>query len=172
MKEPWSIQSRAHRCTITERPFADGETVHAALFPDPESSGYLRRDYCAEAWQARAADEPAPFSHWLSTYEKPVPEEKTQLASDDPESLLRRLIEEERAESENTRYILALMLERKKILKETDTQSLPSGLLRVYEHRKSGETFLIKDPGIPLADVARVQAEVTALLDPDTPASP
>jgi hypothetical protein len=60
-----------------------------------------------------------------------------------------------------------VMLERKKLLRETDTQEVPSGILRVYEHRKTGDVFLIKDPQIPLSDVDRVQEEVRALLDPE-----
>lgn len=82
-----------------------------------------------------------------------------------PEELLERLIEEDQEHTENTRYILAVMLERKKLLRETDNQQTPNGILRVYEHRKSGEVYLVRDPNIPLEEVERVQAEVFALLD-------
>ena len=58
------------------------------------------------------------------------------------------------------------MLERQKLLRETDTQEVPSGILRVYEHRKTGDVYIIKDPQIPLSDVDRVQEEVRELLDP------
>jgi hypothetical protein len=85
---------------------------------------------------------------------------------DDPETLLRRLVEEEEEHTENARYILAVMLERQKLLRETDTQKLPSGLLRVYEHRKTGDVFIIKDPQIALTDVEKVQDEIRELLDP------
>ena len=60
------------------------------------------------------------------------------------------------------------MLERKKLLRETDTQEIPSGILRIYEHRKSGDVYIIKDPQISLTDVDRVQEEVRQLLDPST----
>ena len=53
MKEPWSIKSRAHKCAATEADFEDGQTIHAALFPDPESSGYLRQDFSVEAWEKK-----------------------------------------------------------------------------------------------------------------------
>ncbi|MDB4493511.1 hypothetical protein N9227_00600, partial [bacterium] len=58
-------------------------------------------------------------------------------------------------------------LERQKLLRETDTQEIPSGILRVYEHRKTGDVYIIKDPQIPLSEVDRVQEEVRQLLDPD-----
>ena len=77
------------------------------------------------------------------------------------------MVEEDEEHTENARYILAVMLERQKLLRETDTQEVPSGILRVYEHRKTGDVYIIKDPQIPLSDVDRVQEEVRQLLDPD-----
>jgi len=38
------------------------------------------------------------------------------------------------------------MLERKKLLRETDNQPTNNGILRIYEHRKTGEVFIIRDP--------------------------
>jgi len=167
MKEPWSIKSRARLCAGSERTFEDGEKIHAAIFPDPESSGYLRKDFSDEAWKKRGADAEVPFSHWKTIFKLPTAEEKTEaVVQDDPETLLRRLVEEEEEHTEKARYILAVMLERKKILKETDTQQLPGGILRVYEHRKTGDVFIIKDPQIALADVEMVQDEIRQLLDP------
>jgi hypothetical protein len=67
--------------------------------------------------------------------------------------------------TENTRYILAVMLERRKLLRETDHQRTPNGILRVYEHRKTGEVYLIRDPDIPLSEVEAIQNEVMVLLE-------
>ncbi len=172
MKEPWSIKSRSKTCAASEEAFKDGETIRAAIFPDPESSGYLRKDYKVEAWE-KSEDDEAPFSTWLTTYTPPVIEEKPEaVVQDDPETLLGKLIEEDEAHTENARYILAVMLERKKLLRETDTQELPTGKLRVYEQRKSGDIYIIKDPQIPLSDVDKVQEEVRALLDPQPEPEP
>jgi len=166
MKEPWSIRSRAKECAVSGVAFEPGQKIRAAIFPDPDSSGYLRRDFTVEAWAAREQED-TPFSTWLTTYHPPVIEEKAEdVVEQDPETLLRRMIEEDEEHTENARYILAVMLERQKLLRETDTQQIPSGLLRVYEHRKTGDVFIIKDPQIPLSDVDRVQEEIRELLDP------
>ena len=82
-----------------------------------------------------------------------------------PEEILVRLVEEDEDHTENTRYILAVMLERQKLLRETDSQRTPNGILRVYEHRKTGEVYLIRDPDIPLSQVEAVQNEVFVLLE-------
>lgn len=180
LAEPWHLRSRGRECAATQRPFTDGDSIITALFPDPESSGYLRRDYSEEGWKAMQQYGDPPFSFWRTRYaalignEEPDPVEKLS-----PEELLRRLVEEDEDHTENTRYILAVMLERRKLLRETDSQRIPNGILRVYEHRKTGEVFMIRDPDIPLSEVEAVQAEVFALLEndgrtpePEAPADP
>jgi len=169
LTEPWSIKSRAHTCSVTNRQFVDGETFYTAIFPDPDTNnaGYLRKDFCTEAWKSRPpSSDPndEPFSFWTSTYHAPVKEKKIEVTKDSPETLLRRLIEEDEAHTENARYILAIMLERKKQLVEADSQATPSGIIRIYEHRKSGDVFIIKDPNIALADIEKIQQEVADLL--------
>jgi hypothetical protein len=82
------------------------------------------------------------------------------------EELLKKLVEDDLEHTENTRYILAVMLERQKLLRETDTQPTSNGILRIYEHRKTGEVFIVKDPNIPLDEVEKIQLEVMELLAP------
>jgi hypothetical protein len=164
--ESWHVRSRSRACAATEKPFSDGETIITALYPDPESSGYLRRDYTVEAWGGLPDDADQPFSFWKTSYRAPGTD-----GGEDPmvklsaEELLRRLVDEDEEHTENTRYILAVMLERQKLLRETDSQRTPSGILRVYEHRKTGEVFLVRDPDIPLDQVEAVQTEVAVLLE-------
>lgn len=166
LAESWHIRSRSRSCSASERPFQDGETIITALFPDPESSGYLRKDFCLDAWTQRTTEAPPPFSFWKAVYHAPVAQEKpNSFQRESPEELLRRLVEEDQDHTENARYILAVMLERQKTLRETDTQTTPTGILRVYEHRKSGDIFIVKDPNIPLSEVEKVQADVIELLE-------
>lgn len=165
LNEPWSIKSRAHVCAVTEQHFTDGESFYTALFPDPESSGYLRKDFSAEGWENRGEDGEQPFSFWGSVYRAPVKEEEVEVTEESPEDLLRRLIEEDEEHTENARYILAVMLERKKLLVEADNQPVGDGIIRIYEHRKTGDVFIVKDPNIPLDQVETVQEEITILLE-------
>ncbi len=165
LHEPWSIKSRAHVCAVSERHFEDGESFCTAIFPDPESSGYLRKDFSTDAWEQRAEDELVPFSFWQSVYRAPVKEEEIEVTEESPEDLLRRLIEEDEEHTENVRYILAVMLERKKQLVEVDNQPTATGIIRIYEHRKSGDVFIVKDPNIPLSEVENIQDEITIMLE-------
>jgi hypothetical protein len=166
LTESWHVRSRSHECAATHHPFTEGETIVTALYPDPQSSGYLRRDICLEAWNQVPEDAEKPFSFWKTTFTTPAgddhPHAATKLSA---EEILHRLISEDDAHTENTRYILAVMLERRKLLRETDHQRTPNGILRVYEHRKTGEIYLIRDPDIPLAQVEAFQNEVIVLLE-------
>lgn len=165
LNEPWSIKSRAHACSVTEKKFTDGESFYTALYPDPESSGYLRKDFSKDAWENLDDDADKPFSTWGSIYHAPVKEEEVEVTEESPEDLLRRLVEEDEEHTENVRYILAVMLERKKQLVEADSQHTPTGILRIYEHRKTGDVFIVKDPNIPLSEIDSVQQEISDLLD-------
>ena len=60
--------------------------------------------------------------------------------------------------------ILALMLERKKMLRQVDRQRQDGLSLLVYEHLPSGEVWLIEDPGLKLGELKAVQDEVAHLL--------
>lgn len=164
--ESWHVRSRGRECAATQRSFVDGETIVTALFPDPESSGYLRRDFCVDGWAVHQESGEKPFSFWRSTYSPPGGAEHENAAEKlSAEEILRRLVDEDEDHTENTRYILAVMLERQKLLRETDSQRIGNGILRVYEHRKTGEVYIVKDPDIPLSEVEAVQNEVFALLE-------
>lgn len=166
INEPWNVRSRSRECCTCNRPFSDGETMITALFPDPNSSGYLRRDYSLEGWNQAKNETNQPFSFWKSIFRAPesTPNRKP-IEKLSAEELFRQLTEEDESHTENTRYVLAVMLERQKLLRETDHQRTAQGILRVYEHRKSGEVFLVRDPDIPLSKVDLVQQEVFLMLE-------
>ena len=78
--------------------------------------------------------------------------------------MLRRLIDENDPNSENARYILAVMLERKKILLPTDVKKEKKAMMLFYEHHKSGEVFIIRDPVLKLDEIDKIQEEVSVWL--------
>lgn len=169
LQESWSIKSRSHVCSITEEAFQDEAIFYTAIFPDPEASGYVRKDFSELAWKELDKKKTPPFSYWKSIYKAPVKQEKSEVVTkESAEDLLGRLIEEDQTHTENARYILAVMLERQKLLKENDTKHTDGGIIRFYEHKKTGDVYIVRDPNIPLSDVEKVQSEVATLLDGET----
>ena len=168
MQQDWSLQSRGHHCTATQKQFEDGEYFYTLLFD--EKTGYRREDLCEEAYKARASDAPQPFSFCRSKYTPPPPPAPEPLAKHTAEDLLRSYMAESSPQYANARYLLAVMLERKRILKEVETKRSDDGaLIRVYEHAKSGEVFVIPDPELKLDEIEQVQMEVASLLSPAAP---
>ncbi len=164
--QDWKIRSHHHRCCLTDEPFEDGEDFYTCIFIDPRSDGYVRRDYAAKNWPLVSKNlDPPPFSFWKSTYEAPVPEEKKEdIGPESAEAMLRRMIDEDDSGTENARYILALMLERKKTLRPVDEKITEDRKLIFYEHKTTGDVFIVADPELKLDDLGRVQEEVSALL--------
>ena len=163
MQQDWNIKARSAACDATGRTFVEGEVFHTALFVDMDGQGFRRSDLCEEAWKARSLDPSAepPFSAWRSKFEAPPPPQPEPLPRDDAEGMLRRLIESNDPAHTNTRYLLAVMLERKRVLKP---QSSPHKATLIYERAGTGETFIITDPNLSLSDLVAVQEEVSALL--------
>jgi hypothetical protein len=163
MTAEWTIQSRADRCAATGAEFSDGEYFYTLLFDEKE--GFRREDMSEAAFQARPADAPAPFSFWKSKYEATPPPAPEALGKQTAEDLLRRYMAEDSPTHTNARYILALMLERKRMIKEVELRTAENGqLVRIYEYAKTGEVFIIPDPQLKLSQLEEVQNEVAGML--------
>lgn len=168
MAHEWNIRPRGSACERCQAPFAEGQICVSSIAPRPAGdapAALVRLDCCQGCWTA--APDPAAISVWQSPYHAPEPPAKTDLAPRQTvETLLRRLFDEADPARAPALYILAVMLERKKILIERDVRPQPDGsLLRLYEHRRTGEAFLIPDPGLRPDQLDQVQEEIVHLLD-------
>lgn len=164
MIQNWSIRSRATHCALSERAFAEGEVFHTAIYFDPETSGYLRRDVGIDVWAQEVAER-KPIAYWRTTYSPTIVEAKPEVTSKESAmALLQRFIEEDDPMTENARYILALMLERKRILSPTATKEVDGSKILFYENKKTGEVFIVRDPDLLLSELAQLQDEVAMLL--------
>lgn len=171
MPQEWSIQSRGNTCQACQRGFQNQEECISALFPDPP--GFVRMDFCLPCWEQRenADADQIPFSYWKTIFLLPPEAPPDPLRKETAESLLRRLLEEDDAQQIPVMYILALMLERKKMLIEKDvTVDSEDTVRRIYEHRKTGEVFVITDPRLQLESLENVQRQVAEMLGAQSPA--
>ena len=127
--------------------------------------GYERFDCHPECWKTAEKDW-SPVSQWDGVYFAPKKEEKKEaLKKEDAGELLRKLMTLDDPAMKNVVYVLAVMLERSKILVERDAKEQEDGTIRrVYEDRKQGDTFVILDPRLRLENLGEVQQQVVALL--------
>ncbi len=153
----WEIKSRATSCHATEKPFAEGEVIYSRLMQQVD--GLHREDYSREAWNDALRDQS--WFHWKTRFRGPAPKKEPPFREDNAEEFLRGLLERKDPAVINTIYILAVMLERKRILIERGVQPDAEGQkIRIYEHRDSGETFFVRDPELSLEQIGDVQREV------------
>lgn len=168
----WNIQSRGHVCFVTGRAFAEGETYHTVLLD--RRHGFERLDLGREAWPAHGAEilaRPNLVSHWQGVYHAPPPAPPEAIRKDDAESLLRKLVERRDESHAAACYILAVMLERKRVLKVKQQLRENGRRVFIYEHGKSGDVFAIADPELHLEQLEAVQRDVGQLLEHGLPAA-
>jgi len=157
--ENWSVRKCSKVCDQCEREFADKESIFSRL--SFEQGEYVRHDFCKECWNS---SDPG-ISSWKTLYIVPPPPAEEALKKENAESLLRKLMAKENEEDLNAIFILTVMLERKKILVERDAQKADDGRkLRIYEHKKTGESFMVVDPELKLDELEQVQEEIVILL--------
>ena len=163
----WKIRPRARRCHACESDFADGQDYHSLLFDERQE--YRRIDVCEDCWEGQygqgARDRKGFVSHWRSVFRLPPPPPPEPVARETAESALQRLSEMDRPDFRPLCYILAAMLERKRILRVRGESR--DGAVRVleYEHAKSRRNYSIHDPELRLTEMEAVQEDVVRLLE-------
>jgi len=157
----WPIKHRADVCARTQRPFAPGEQFFTLLFREGE--GFRREDLSQEAW-AQRNENIRPFSFWKSRYEPPPPAPPEALGKETAEEIFRRLLAQNDPANANACYVLAVMLERKRVLKPIKTEQSGDRPVLIYEHGKTGDVFLVPEVRLRLDEIEQVQNEVSQLL--------
>ncbi|MCX8091021.1 MAG: hypothetical protein N3I86_08850 [Verrucomicrobiae bacterium] len=162
----WNIQPRASACEACRRAFADKAPYHTFLF---EERGELQRfDVCHNCWQTQfrdgATERKGFVSYWQGVYEAPPPPTEP-IRRETAESLLRKLIEQNDPRYLPATFILAVMLERKRVLKVKEQIVRDGRRTFIYEQRETGDVFTIPDPDLKLDQLEDVQRTVAELLE-------
>jgi len=174
----YQIQTNTRRCALSGRSLEPGERFFTVLL---DTGGNLeRRDYCAEAWSGPPAEA---FSFWSGRIAAP---EAKRLPPIDTELLLecfQRLAGQDDPERISFRYIVALLLVRRKKLRLIDSEEIrgqgttsPSGRgvgesgfsdsqsVIVVRNPQDGQVYKVIDPKLSADEMAAVQDEVYRLL--------
>ncbi len=162
----WNIQSRAHACEACGKSFANQETYHTLLFDD--KACFRRSDICESCWEKQysegARERKGFVSYWQGIFEAPAPPDEA-IKKETAESLLRKIIELNDPRYIPAAFILAVMLERKRLLKIKEQIVRDTQRVFVYEQPGTGDLFTIADPGLQLNQLEQVQHDVAELLE-------
>lgn len=110
------VQGPTGRCAATDQPLEPGATCVATLVEREDDTGFDRLDYSLDAWESGARPEGL-FSYWKTIV--PEPTAKKKLLVDDTVlmDLFERLADDERPQRQAFRFVIGLILMRKRLLK-------------------------------------------------------
>jgi hypothetical protein len=154
------IQGPTRHCTATGRSLVVGEKFFSVLVE--EAGKYLRKDYATDAWQGPPTEAIAFWPGKVPASDKPKkPTFNDELLIDWFHHLAGRA-EPDRV---NFRYVVALLLMRRKRLKFEDVLRTEAGeSLLVVRDAKSGTRHEIPDPRLAEDEITLVQDEVFRVL--------
>jgi hypothetical protein len=110
--DDWEIKKPLGQCSGTGRAIVAGEEYFAALVETPQ--GLERRDFCSEYWSEH---KPEVFCYWKSKLVPPEQKKKLFVDDDMLMAFFERLANETEQEKINFRFVLMLILMRKRLLK-------------------------------------------------------
>lgn len=170
----WSLQPLAKECQLTGQVFKTGQKVLSCLFLD--ESGMLQRCDYLEGEYEKAHAQGTVLGRW-SQIIKDKPSEKINKAESNRnvEQLFLSFYEDDSEHSSNQiegsrerallKYLFAIALERKRILRSTESTS--SGTEQSYLHVKSKKQYVVP---LPIVDqdtqetLLKIQEQLTLLL--------
>ncbi|MEN1681929.1 MAG: hypothetical protein AAGJ46_20295 [Planctomycetota bacterium] len=174
----FEVQRSTRRCAATDRPLAPGEQCFSVL---RRESGEVRRvDYSRDAWRAERLE--SLTADAIGWWKSRVPSGSSgpKLA---PTDVLLRLFDDwaDDPHRQDARYVLALLLVRRRVFRMVDTpvglgdldeshepSPDPEPLLRV-ECPTRGESYELPVAPPGPERVKAIQAQLHELLDTDTP---
>ncbi len=180
MGEPgFEIVKATGICTATGQPIPVGAEFIAALVETADGSKVERQDFALNAWQSGARPHPIGklFGAWKTTMSPPSEKKRVLVDDESLMDLFEQLQEATEPARISFRYILALLLMRRKILKYEGTKRVesPKGLvMQVRRATKVDETPMpiveVIDPGMGEQAIADAIEQLGAVIATGTSA--
>lgn len=164
MAEAWRIARRSRTCAQSGAAIPQGEAFFSALVETDDD--FNRLDFSSPAWPE--VDKSGFFSYWKNKASGDAGGEKRQPV--DYERLLAFFDSLENAEEPGKRlfrYVLALVLVRRRLLRLDEALKTPEGDCLVVHDRRGDRTLRIITPEAGKEQLAAVQERLNQLFDCD-----
>jgi hypothetical protein len=141
----FEVQRCTRRCAATDVALEPGDQCYSVL--EIDGADIIRRDYCLAAW-SKAPD--TALGWWKARVPEPTAK-KIKLA---PNDVLLELFDQlsDRLEQADLRYVLALLLIRRRILRLEEESSVGSQV----SGASSGETGCLTPATLPIGEIMHV----------------
>lgn len=162
----WNIVKTSGTCGRCEKPIREEEIIYSCLFLD--NTSFSRTDFCEDCWNNNAG---TPFfSFWKTRIPKKDESKKKVVDNAAIFNLFLRLGDNEKYRDEpwakNMRYVLALFLMRKKLLKLQNQGTDDMGDFMEFYSTEDDKLFKIHNPKLSEEEVTRLNDEILKLFDP------
>ena len=157
----WRIHRREARCTKCERPFTEGEAIFSLLFLAPDA--LRREDHCAGCFE-QPGEPRGELLFWRTRH---TLDRRARFAVDFQaiEELFLALEGERRTERAELRYLLALLLLRKKRLKLVGVRRHPDGETLCLRRPRRQEEFEVQVFELDSARAEALRAELARVFE-------
>jgi hypothetical protein len=153
------IQESTRRCARTGRELQPGEICYSVLY---ERDGqWIREDYSAEAWQGPPA---GAFCFWRGRVPPPDRPRKLVLNAEALWDCFLQLTDRSDPQSLQMRYVLALLLIRRRRLRLEGVDWRDGAEILRLRCPRTRQEYEVINPGLPDADLERVQQHIHHLL--------
>ncbi len=163
MAEAWHIARSTRKCAVSGEPIPQGAPFFSALIEGDES--FERKDYLAAAWDG--VDKTPFFSYWKNKGGDAGEEKKQPVDYGRLLAFYDSLEGAEEAPKRLFRYVLALILVRRRRLRLEDAGRTETGDRLVVYDRRSEKTAEILAPEASKEELDAVQAKLNELFDGD-----
>ena len=155
----YQIQGPARQCAATNRELRAGEKFFSVLLD--EAGKFVRKDYAADAWPGPPVGSVAYWSGRIPEGGRPVkPTINDELLLD----CFEHLTDTTEPARLNFRYVVALLLMRRKRLKFEDARKQAGRETLILRDAKSGQRHEVADPQLGEAEMDAVRDEVFRVL--------
>ena len=158
----WEIEKSLGQCYGTGEQFQVGQEYFAALVDTPE--GFQRRDYSIEYWQD---ENPDVFCFWKTKL--PDAAQKKKLFVDDEMlmAFFERLADETQQERINFRFIITLVLMRKRRLKYDSSRTENSEEIWTLKVTGQDRTVEVVNPRLTEEEIEQLSSQMSQILRVD-----
>jgi len=163
----YEIQRCTRHCATTGRELAAGEAFYSTLAA--RGAELVRQDYSAEAWSG-------PPEGVVGWWKSQMPDPRARRAQLAPNDVILELFEQlaEQPEKEEMRYVLALLLVRRRVMRQEETERDEAGreVMVAYCPRREATYHVVAAPPPP-ERAEEIQRDLATLLfaegTPDKP---
>lgn len=158
----WEIDKPLGQCYGTGRKIGYGEEYFGALVETEQ--GLQRRDFCTDCWEK---EKPDVFCYWRTKLPRPG-EKKQRFVDDDVlTAFFERLANETEQEKVNFRFVLALVLMRRRRLKY-DSSEL-EGDKEIWRLRITGDKEIVEvvNPHLDDEQIEQLSSQMGQILQAD-----